>query len=138
MEQVVALSESYRSSWRLSCTPPQLDAFARWVVALALLLAALSLRLELEMLPRTDLFALFYPAVLLSAWLCGTAPAGVVAVGSVASVWWFLVRVPGTLSAPPAGAAVSILLFLAGSAFGIGLIACLAWAVAQAERRDDR
>lgn len=137
MERIGALPEGSDRRRRLACTPPQWDKLGRWTAALALLLAAIALRLELEILPRTELFALFYPAVLLSAWLAGPVPATFVSAGSAVAVWWFLVRTPGVIAAPSSAAAVAILLFLVSSGICITIITCSARATASPQSRSD-
>ena len=95
------------------------------LVATALFLAALALRLELDFLPPGYPFLTFIPAVILTACVAGWRHATAVAVASAAAAWWLLMRVPGGSVLPVPGDALALLFFIAISTLEIALISAL-------------
>ncbi len=113
---------------------PPLDPLVRWAVAAALFLAFLTVRLELPATGFSYPFLIFFPAVLLAAWIAGRGPALAVAVASGAAAWWFLIRTPGIVTWPLPADAAAVVLFLCISAFAAALVSGLAGAASAAAR----
>ncbi|WP_128254344.1 sensor histidine kinase [Falsirhodobacter deserti] len=74
------------------------STFFRWTFALLSLAIAISLRWVLDdRLSDGFPFLTFFPAIILTTFLCGLAPGLVVAIGSFLAAWLLFVSVPGTV-----------------------------------------
>lgn len=81
----------------------RLSAATRWLVALALLLAALAAWLEMTAPAHPQ--PVFLAAVALAGLFCGAGPGLAVALGAIAAIWCFALREPGTASGMASGVA---------------------------------
>jgi two-component sensor histidine kinase len=111
-----------------------LEPLGAWALAAALFLLVLALQLEADTLGRPYPFLVFFPAILLAAWLAGRSPGIAVAACSAAASWWFLIRSPGTLAWPTPPQAAALALFLGTGVFAAWLTAGLTRAVALARQ----
>lgn len=76
---------------------PRSPAF-RWGLAALAFVVALTLRLWLDpLLPPGFPFLTFFPAVIVSAFLCGVRPGVAVAASSFLAAWWFFIPPAGSL-----------------------------------------
>ena len=110
----------------------------RWGVAAAAFGLALALRLWLDpLLPPGFPFLTFFPAVIATAFLCGTRPGIAVAAASFLAAWWFFIPPPGSLRLD--GASLLALAFFAAiAAVDIFLIHLMTLALARVREERER
>lgn len=110
----------------------------RWTFAAAAFLVALGLRLALDDdLPPGFPFLTFFPAVIVTAFLCGPRAGAAVAAASFLAAWWFFIPPTGTFAL--SGASLLALGFFALiAAVDIALIHVLCQALARVGEERER
>lgn len=111
---------------------------ARWGIAAAAFLAALGLRLALEAhLPPGFPFLTFFPAVIVTAFLCGARAGAAVAAASFLAAWWFFIPPTGAF-ALTAASATALAFFALIAAVDIALIHGLIRTLCRVEEERER
>jgi PAS domain S-box-containing protein len=105
---------------------PRRSVFSRYAIAVALTLGAFGATMLFQPYLERTIFLLFWPVVVITAWLCGLGPALVAAIGAVALVDYYMVPPTGfNITAPEEIGTLSAFLVMAG---------LTSWAVANFER----